>query len=357
MLLIHHNQPKVLKWQEQRRPRAHHQPRLAGGHHPPQPPPLGHRDAGMPLRRPCAKPCLDPIQELRRQRNFRQQHQRLPPRTQTFRHRLKVNLGLPRPRHPLQQRRRIAPQRHRRRQGIPRRDLIPLQPHPQIGAQQRIGHIPRRILLGHNAQLDQPLYHRRATARRLHQFTDGDRSTPEPAQSLHHPVPRLGQLVRHRPRQPVHPLHRRRLPQPRGPRGQPQHRGQRRQRIFRRPRQKRPQLQPHRPRIQHPSHGPHTRRVEIPKTRPPDHAQDPPRPQGHLDEIPVAAPPLRRAIVQDAPQRFRRQHAHQIARAVNPLCQPASFPRAPVWSKPRPDPTQPTPKDRPHEILHRHRRR
>jgi hypothetical protein len=49
-------------------------------HHAPQPAPFGHGDARMPFGGARAKPRLDPGQEFRRQRDFRQQDQRLPPR-------------------------------------------------------------------------------------------------------------------------------------------------------------------------------------------------------------------------------------------------------------------------------------
>ena len=158
MLLIDDHQPKVLKRQEKCRPRADDQPRLALRHHPPEPPPLGHRDARVPFRRPRPEPRLDPRQELRRQGDLRQEDQRLPPAAQTFRHRLQVHFGLPRPRHPFQERRRIPPQRHRGHQRIPRRDLIALQPHALARIEPRVWRVPRRILLGHHPQLHQPLH-------------------------------------------------------------------------------------------------------------------------------------------------------------------------------------------------------
>ncbi|KNX40623.1 hypothetical protein ROTO_28080 [Roseovarius tolerans] len=72
MLLIHHDQAKVLKRQEQRRARAHHHLRRPLPDHLPRPPPLGHGDAGMPLGGARPEPRLDPCEKLRRQRDLRQ---------------------------------------------------------------------------------------------------------------------------------------------------------------------------------------------------------------------------------------------------------------------------------------------
>jgi hypothetical protein len=82
VFLIHDDQAEVPERQEQGRPRADHQLRLPLPQHLPAPPPLGHRHTGMPLRRFRAEPRLHPCQEFRRQRDLRQQDQRLPPRAQ-----------------------------------------------------------------------------------------------------------------------------------------------------------------------------------------------------------------------------------------------------------------------------------
>ena len=51
------------------------------------------------LERPCAKTRLETLNRLRRERNFRHQHNRPFPLLQRMRNRLQIHLCLPTPRH------------------------------------------------------------------------------------------------------------------------------------------------------------------------------------------------------------------------------------------------------------------
>ena len=97
MFLIDNDQAKVAEGQEQGRPRADHQPHAPLARHPPQAAAFRLRHPRMPFARARAEPVLDPGQELCRQRDFRQKHQRLPPAPQRFGHGLQIDLGLARP--------------------------------------------------------------------------------------------------------------------------------------------------------------------------------------------------------------------------------------------------------------------
>ena len=95
VFLIDHNQPDIRQRREHRQPRANHQLRL------PQ-----HR-AQIILRAPACrhlavqhggryvgKPVFHPLQKLRREVDFWQQKQHLPPLRQHFRHRIEIHFGL-----------------------------------------------------------------------------------------------------------------------------------------------------------------------------------------------------------------------------------------------------------------------
>ena len=122
MFFIDDDQPKVAEGQEQRRARADDKLHAALAAHLPQPPPLALGGARMPLAGACAKARLDPRQEFTRQRDLRQEDQRLTPLTQTFRDRLEIDLGLARSGHTLQQIGPVPP--GARAQGLGARFLI-----------------------------------------------------------------------------------------------------------------------------------------------------------------------------------------------------------------------------------------
>jgi hypothetical protein len=103
MFLIDDDQTQILKRQEQRRPCADDDLRIALPHHLPQATPLGHGDSRMPLSRSCPKACLDPGQKLRCQRDLRQEHQRLAPHPERLGNGFEIDLGLARTGDTLQQ--------------------------------------------------------------------------------------------------------------------------------------------------------------------------------------------------------------------------------------------------------------
>ena len=103
VLLIDDDQAEIAIRQKQGRAGARHHLDVAGCDAGINPLALAAGDAGMPGRRLGAEAGLEPVQELRREGNFRHQDQRLPSLPQCFCDRLEINLGLPRSGHPFQQ--------------------------------------------------------------------------------------------------------------------------------------------------------------------------------------------------------------------------------------------------------------
>ena len=85
--------------------------------------------------------------------------------------------------------------------------------------------------------------------------------------------------------------------------------------------------------IQHPRHGAHLGKVIAPLARPPDHAQNPARPQRHLDKGARPAAPFRRAVIQRPPQRLGRQNRDQRIRVEKARLR---HPRPPITGSCRP---------------------
>jgi len=77
----------------QRRPRSGDNLDVAKRHAAPQPGPLACADARMPFRRACPEARRETLQELHRQRDFRQQDQNLFALAQCFGHRLEIDFG------------------------------------------------------------------------------------------------------------------------------------------------------------------------------------------------------------------------------------------------------------------------
>ena len=184
VFLIHHDQPKVAKRQEQRGARADHQLRLSPADHLPRPAAFGHRDARVPFHGLRAEPLLDPHEELLGQRNLGQQHQRLPSGGEAGGHRFEVNLGLARPGDAAKQGRGVAPLRIARSEArgglgltVGQRLAAPVGVHPWVGR------VAGRLLLAHRAVLHQPLDDRRGHAGHLAQLFQGE---GQPAIFLQH---------------------------------------------------------------------------------------------------------------------------------------------------------------------------
>jgi len=160
VFLIHDDQAQVAERQEQRRARAHHQLRRALPHHAPDAAAFGHGRARMPFGGPRPEPRLDPAQELGRQSDLGQQHQRLPAHAQRLGHCLQIDLGLAGTGDALEQRGAVAPAAQPRAQAVGGADLILGQRLAgQIGVEMRIGQIARAVLFPHGALFDQPLDH------------------------------------------------------------------------------------------------------------------------------------------------------------------------------------------------------
>ena len=95
VFLIDHNQPDIIHRCEHRQPRANHQLRL------PQHrakiilcAPACRHLAVQHSSRHVGKTVFHPLQKLRREVDFGQQKQHLPPLRQHFRHRIEIHLGL-----------------------------------------------------------------------------------------------------------------------------------------------------------------------------------------------------------------------------------------------------------------------
>ena len=96
VLFVDDDQAEIGEGQEQSRARADDDARFAARHGAPQPLALAGRDRRVPLGRPRAEAGGETVEELRRQRDLRQQHQRLPPGAQGRGDRLEIDFGLAR---------------------------------------------------------------------------------------------------------------------------------------------------------------------------------------------------------------------------------------------------------------------
>ena len=240
-----------------------------------------------------AEARLDPCQELCRQRDFRQQHQGLPPRAQALGDGFKIHFGLARPGHALQQPCAVAAAPLA--QGIRRAGLIVGQHRAGApGVQPREGLVARRGAFFQRARRHQPAHNARAHAGRLRQFARGSPAPPNPSSAamtrLRASVIRSGsafaakqKLARDRP-----------VGQPRHAGGQPQHHGQLRQRVIGQPGQEIAHLCAHRRGIQHADDLAQLGAVEQPFGRPPDHTHHAARPSGTCTKAPSQQPPRAR---------------------------------------------------------------
>ena len=106
MLLVDDDEAKVGERQEQSRARADHDPRFALGDRGPDALALALGEPRVPFGRPRAETGREPVEELRGERNLRQEHEPLAPLPERFGDRLEINLGLARSGHPFEQGRR-----------------------------------------------------------------------------------------------------------------------------------------------------------------------------------------------------------------------------------------------------------
>lgn len=275
----------------------------------------------MPLAGHRAEPLLHTGQELRRQRDLRQKDECLPAGAQAFGHRLKVDLGLARSGDAAQQDGLKVIGRHGMHQRIARGDLIAFEPLQAGGIKMRKGQVFWRLVFGHHAQFHQPLDHAGPAGRRFGQLAQSHRSAAKGAQGLDHAVAGVGQGVGDGAGQPVDLAHRWRVGQPRRAGGQPQHRGQRRQRVVGGARQEGAQFFPHRACVQHAVDRAHLGRIPFAIPWPPDHAQHPAWAKRHLDEIAGATAAFGGLVVQHAAQGFGCQNPHRLTSLELPFGQ------------------------------------
>ena len=103
MLLVHHDQAQVGEGQEQRAAGAHHHRRRPVRNGSPGDPPGAGGEVRVPHGRRHAEAGGEPLQPLRGQRDFGQQHQGLAAGGDAFGHGFQIDLGLARSRHAIQQ--------------------------------------------------------------------------------------------------------------------------------------------------------------------------------------------------------------------------------------------------------------
>ncbi len=191
VLLVDDHQRQVGEGEEQRGARAHHDPRPAGDHRLPHPPPGGGRDPRVPLGRRRAEPRLHARQQRLGERDLRQQQQHLRrrPGAQGGGHRLQVHLGLAGARHPVEQRRLVAARAHHVRQGDGGGRLggVQLRSGP-VGVGRGEGGFGPVLLDGEDALVHQPLNHGGAHARRARELGGG--GGPLPARRGDHALAR-----------------------------------------------------------------------------------------------------------------------------------------------------------------------
>ena len=330
MFLIDNDQPEVAKRQEQRRPGADDQPDLARTGHVPQPPPLGPRYAGMPFAGPRAEPRLDPVQKLSRKRDFRQQHQGLPPRLQAGGHGLQIDLGLARPGDAAQKRRAISPAADRRPQRLGGHGLIRRQRlSRQVRVKPGIGHVLRRAHLDQRSRRDQTLDHADPDAGQLRQLRRRETRPAVIVDDPQHRRTRLGHPGRLRPgAQDDAPLGGRPV-QVRRPHRHAQHHRQRRQRVFGGPAQEIAQLIRQRRGIDAAQDRAQFGQIEGPFARPPDHAHHPARSQRADHDLALGHAALWRQIVQQ-PHGFGGQHPDACALSMESHVVQPAFKRSPA---------------------------
>ena len=103
VLLVDDDEAKVGERQEQSRTRADHYPRFTLRRRGPDALALALGEPRVPFGRPRAEPGREPVEELRGERNLRQEHEPLAPLPERFGDGLEINLGLARSGHPFEQ--------------------------------------------------------------------------------------------------------------------------------------------------------------------------------------------------------------------------------------------------------------
>ena len=141
VLLVDHDQPERGKRQEQGRAGADHDPLAAFGDAPPGAPARGRAELGVPERRRPAEALGEALEQLRGERDLRQQDQRPAPGGEHRRHRLEIDRGLAGAGHAFEQRHAMAARdagaERLRGLGLRRRERR----RPAIGHRRRLGRL------------------------------------------------------------------------------------------------------------------------------------------------------------------------------------------------------------------------
>ena len=208
VLFIDHDQPQTGIGQKQRRARADHDRRFAGGDRGPVAGAGARRQFGMPFQRPHAEAQREAIQELSGQRDLRHQDQRLLAAANGFRNRLEIDFGLARTGDAIEQRDMKAAIGRERAHRIHGGALLTGKfrfGERRIGRRRR--QRPRHHLDRQRAFIDQAIDHAGADAGFARGFGFAVQQTIR--QNLDQPPPRRGHAPRHFADQPhahPHPL-------------------------------------------------------------------------------------------------------------------------------------------------------
>ena len=312
VLLVDDDQTEVLERQEQRRPGADHDGRPASRHLPPGPAFFRPAHVRMPAQRRGAEAFLEAAEPLGAERDFRQQHQALPPGPQRRRDGVEIHLRLARPRHPLEQGAAVgvladpAPERGGGRRLVRR----------QVGrriAVSRVGACGRNNLLAsQRARIQQPLDHRAGDTCLLCQVRR--LKTAAVGNGGEHLLPRVGQLEPRRPfagRQPGNRA--RRLQRLGHGHCHAQHRSLRRHGVGRHPVDELAMLVRQRRRLQPLDHVLQLLRRDVAVAVSPNDPGTLPRAERHGDEVAGRKRHARRhRIVVGARKRQRQQRANSL---------------------------------------------
>ena len=286
MFLVDDDKAKIRKGQKQRRAGPDHQLRVAGRNADPGPATRGLGHPRMPFGGSRPEARLDPVEELDRERDFRQKDQGLPAASQRLGHGFEIDFGLAGAGHALQERRGIgiagdAGAELRRRGFLRRRQGA--SSHSRI--EHRIGWIPRRIFAQDHTLCLQALDDARRNSGRSGDLSRRHAEIAVFLEGPDHPRASIRDPVRREPREPQHRPGGGRIGERGDPRRKPQHLGQRRQRVIRCALQKSPQFLAQRRHVDDADNRTQLFRGKITRPRTPDAPQHPARTERHLDEI------------------------------------------------------------------------
>ncbi len=176
MLLVDDDEAEIGEGQEQRRARADDDARRPARHRAPQPLALARRDRRMPFGGAGAETRREAVEELRGQRDFRQQDERLTPGAQRRGDRLEIDFRLARAGDAFEQDRFRCARLDRAGQRVGRGALIGRQRlKGEIGIERRRGRLSRQGDGFERAVVDEAVDHARAAGGGLGQRRLGQR--------------------------------------------------------------------------------------------------------------------------------------------------------------------------------------